>query len=163
MKMNWFEQQARTRQARAARLAHGPAQKSQAPEDGTAGAEGEAMTGDLIAELERRCPGCTFTVEAEPPKVRIVEYGRKFTVDLAKLGETAEEWFKTEIERHPASDILPLQPDEKYRVICSRCGPIILGYGKYRDQLARPDTGWFCPTCGGCAEFDSETYENYLD
>jgi len=56
---------------------------------------------DLIAELEQRCPGCTFTVESDPPKVRIVEYGRKFVVDLTKLNETAEKWFTTEIERHP--------------------------------------------------------------
>ncbi len=119
------------------------------------------MIDNLIAELEQRCPGCKFTVEADPPKVRIVEYGRRFTVDLTKLGETAEDWFRTEIERHPASDALPLQPDGKYRVLCSRCGPVILGYGKYRDQLARPDAEWFCPTCGGFATFDDETYENY--
>lgn len=119
------------------------------------------MIDKLIAELEQRCPGCKFTVEADPPKVRIVEYGRGFTVDLADLGETAEDWFRTEIERHPASDILPLQPDEKYKVTCLRCGPVILGYGRYRDQLARPDAGWFCPTCGGDAIFDDKTYENY--
>ena len=119
------------------------------------------MIDNLIAELKQRCPGCTFTVEPNPPKVRIVEYGRKFTVDLTKLEETAEEWFKTEIERHPTSNILPLQPDEKYQVICPHHGQVILGYGRYRDQLARPDAGWFCPICGEIAEFDSETYENY--
>lgn len=119
------------------------------------------MIDNLIAELERRCPGCRFTVETNPPKVRIVEYGRKFTVDLTKLGETGETWLETEIERHPVNDILPLQPDGKYRVICKGCGPVVLGYGRYRDQLARPDSGWFCPTCGGDAAFDDETYENY--
>ncbi|MCK4451730.1 MAG: hypothetical protein KAX26_14185, partial [Anaerolineae bacterium] len=104
---------------------------------------------------------CKFTVEADPPKIHIVEYGRKFTVDLTKLDETAREWFKTEIERHPASDIPPLQPDEKYQVICENCGPVILGYGRYRDQLARPNITWFCPICGGYAKFDDEIYENY--
>lgn len=119
------------------------------------------MIDSLITELEQRCPGCRFTVEAEPPKVCIVEYGRRFTADLNKLGETAEEWLRAEIERHPVSDILPLQPDEKYRVICSWCGPVVLGYGKYRDQLTKPNISWFCPICGGLAKFDSETYENY--
>ena len=119
------------------------------------------MIDNLIAELEQRCPGCKFTVETDPPKVRIAEYGRGFTVDLTRLGETAEEWFKREIEAHPASEALSLQPDGKYRVICENCGPVVLGYGKFRDQLARPDAGWFCPTCGGDAIFDSETYENY--
>jgi len=52
----------------------------------------------LIKELERRCPGCSFRVESDPPEIRIVEYGRGFTVDLTRLGETAEEWFRREIE-----------------------------------------------------------------
>ena len=120
------------------------------------------MLDNLIVELERRCLGCTFTVEHTPRAlVRIVEYRRKFIVDLAKLDETAEEWFEQEILRHPADRILPLQPDEKYRVICEMCGPVILGYGRYRDQLGRPDASWFCPVCGGYAVFDDETYENY--
>lgn len=119
------------------------------------------MIDALMVELQQRCPGCTFTVETAPPEVHIVEYGRKFTVDLTDLGETAEEWFKREIECHPADEVLSLQPDEKYKVICPWCGPVVLGYGRYRDQLARPDIGWYCPTCGGTAAFDSKTYENY--
>jgi len=120
------------------------------------------MVDQLIKELEQRCPGCSFRVEDDPPKIHIMEYGRGFIVDLTDLGETAEEWFRREIEAHPANEA-SLEPDEKYKVICENCGPVVLGYGKYRDQLARPDAGWFCPVCGGDAIFDSETYETYQD
>lgn len=119
------------------------------------------MLAELIKKLEQRCPGCSFAVETDPPQVRIVEYGRKFIVDLDRLGETAEQWFKTEIERHPPDDALLLQPNGKYRVICENCGPVVLGYGRYVDQLRNPDIGWFCPDCGGDACFDTETYESY--
>ena len=115
----------------------------------------------LIQELEQRCPGCSFCVSDDRARIHIIEYGRKFTVDLTRLGETAETWLKTEIERHPLADILPLEPDEKYQVICPNCGPQVLGYGRYRDQLGNPDAGWYCPICGENAIFDDETYETY--
>lgn len=116
---------------------------------------------ELIKELEQRCPGCSFTVEDDPSVVRIVEYGRKFAVDLDGLGETAEEWLTREIDSHPLEDVLPLQPNDKYRVICKRCGIVVLGYGRYRDQMCNPDAHWFCPTCGGDADFDIVAYESY--
>ena len=118
---------------------------------------------DLITELERRCPGCSFRVETDPPKIRIVEYSRRFTVDLVESGETAKRWLEIEIERHPTDKILPLQPDERYYVLCDCCGPTMLGYGAYRDQMGQPDIPWSCPVCGGPALFDTETYENYQE
>ena len=129
------------------------------------------MIDELIKELEQRCPGCTFCVRPgvqakgrRPrvgPAVIITEYGRRFVVDLDELEETAEQWFKAEIKRHPLDKAPPLEPAEKYRIICPRCGVVIIGYGSYRDQTSNPDAGWFCPTCGGDADFDTKNYESY--
>ena len=97
----------------------------------------------------------------------IQEYGRAFVVDLPQ-GEikTAEDWFKNELERHPApadGTYHAPEPDEKYRVFCrGGCGPVVIGYGRYRDQLARANSPWVCPVCGSDATFDDEQYETYL-
>jgi len=75
------------------------------------------MIDELIKELEQRCPGCTFCVWPRRPRVGpaviITEYGRRFVVDLDELEETAEQWFKAEIKRHPLDKAPPLEPAEK--------------------------------------------------
>ena len=120
-----------------------------------------------IKELERRCPGCTFEVVGghfrPDEKIRIVEYGRPFTVDLLEMGISAEKWFQDEIDKRPLEEAPPLMPDEKYRVNCSRCGNVVIGYGNYMDQMWKADDFWYCPTCGGRASFDDEAYEGWKD
>lgn len=120
---------------------------------------------DLVKELEKRCPGCTFKIVEvgyiDGPAIRIMEYGRPFIVDLDKMGWTAEEWFQHEIDQRPLDEIPGLMPDEKYRVNCPRCGNVVIGYGNYFDQMNKPDDLWYCPQCGGRANFDDETYENW--
>lgn len=119
---------------------------------------------EMITELEQRCPGCSFNVE--PGYVKIKEYGRGFTVDLGKLDWTAKEWFEFELTRRPVEEtppLRPVRPDEKYRILCPRCGPVVIGYGNYFDQMNKPNKLWYCPRCGGRAAFDDENYENYPD
>jgi len=124
------------------------------------------MMEQMIAELERLCPGCRFWVEADEllgNVIRIVEYGRAFVVCLDDEDYTAKEWFQYEINRRKDKPIPSLEPDEKYQIICRGCGPVIIGYGGYHDQMNRPNMGWFCPICGSAAMFDDETYEAYLE
>lgn len=118
---------------------------------------------ETITELERRCPGCSFKVDTESMRIHIIEYGRRFVVSLERCCMSAEEWFERELEKHPADEAPVLEPDEKYRVICPRCGIVVIGYGNYFDQLNRPDHLWYCPQCKGRATFDDEQYENYPD
>jgi len=119
----------------------------------------------LIKDLEARCPGCTFEVvsgDIKPDEyIRIMEYGRPFRVDLLELGITAEKWFQDEIDRRPLEEAPTLEPDDKYRVNCPVCGNVVIGYGNYRDQLAKPDDRWYCPQCGNVASFDDDAYEEY--
>jgi len=116
---------------------------------------------DLIKELERRCPGCSFT--AEPSMICILEYGRKFVVPLDEVGMTAKEWFQSEIDRRPLDEVPPPEPDEKYKVHCHLCGSVVIGYGNYRDQMRQANARWYCPQCGGFASFDDENYESYFN
>jgi len=120
---------------------------------------------EMVAELEALCPGCKFSVEKDDllgNVIRIIEYGRAFVVCLDEEEYNAEEWFRYEIDRRKGKPIPRLEPDEKYRVICPICGPVVIGYGGYHDQMNRPDMEWFCPLCGSTAMFDDETYEAYL-
>ncbi len=119
---------------------------------------------EMIAELERRCPGCFF--EVKPGYVHISEYGRGFTVNLEENDLTAREWFEYELEyelaRKPADAGLVLKPAEKYRIICPMCGIVVIGYGNYFDQMNQTGQFWYCPQCGRRATFDDENYESYL-
>lgn len=111
---------------------------------------------EMVEELERRCPGCSFNVDLVN-YVLIDEFGRSFAVDLEKLGQTAEEWFGSELDRHS------FRPPEMYRVICPRCGTVVIGYGNYLQQVHQADQLWHCPQCGGQAIFDDESYEIYME
>lgn len=39
------------------------------------------------------------------------------------------------------------------------CGPVDLTYEQYDYQMDRPDQGWYCPLCGGIADFDDDFFE----
>lgn len=117
------------------------------------------LLNDKIKELERLCGGCKFEVKNQT--IRILEYGRLFTVDLMELGITAEQWLDDEIAKRP--EPIPLIPDEPYNIFCSQCGKVNIGYGNYHDQMTQPNSKWYCPQCGNNATFDDESYEAYYD
>jgi hypothetical protein len=39
------------------------------------------------------------------------------------------------------------------------CGIVELTPEQYMYQLSKPDSGWICPTCGGFAEWDDDSFE----
>jgi len=120
-----------------------------------------------IKELERRCPSVSFALDVRDGEtvIAITEFDKDFVVreEWAGLeGVWPVNWFDFELSKRPAD--VPDQPsNEKYCVLCSRCGKVPLGYGNYCRQMMKPDQHWYCPRCGGTAEFDDETYESYME
>ena len=46
------------------------------------------------------------------------------------------------------------------------CGLVYLDYeGQhgYLYQMAKPDSGWYCPNCGSTASFQDEVYEEAME
>lgn len=44
-----------------------------------------------------------------------------------------------------------------YAIICDeQCGTICLTKEQYIQQLKKPDHGWYCPRCGGSANWDDD-------
>ncbi len=47
-----------------------------------------------------------------------------------------------------------------HAVVCDdRCGVVCLTSQEYERQLARPNQGWTCPSCGGRADWDDDCPE----
>lgn len=50
-----------------------------------------------------------------------------------------------------------------YATYCYDCGLVCMTKEWYREQMSRPDSKWVCARCGQTAEWDDETYEDWLE